>query len=208
MTRTVSFVTALAVGVGLAAVMFFQQTPATADDHAATEPGLPAAPEFTLADTTGTQHSLSDFRGKHVVLEWFNPGCPFVVKFYKSGKMQELQREYTDKGVVWLTVTSTNPDHKDYLNAQGLKDKYDQWDMASTAILRDDNGAVGRAYEAATTPHMYIINPDGKLIYHGAIDSKVSTNPDHIESATNYVQMVLDANLLESTQPYGCSVKY
>jgi len=170
--------------------------------------GLPAAPAFTLVDSDGNEHSLEDFRGKYVVLEWFADKCPFVKKFYESGKMQELQREYTGKGVVWLTMVSANPNHGYYRDAEALNGLKNDWSMAPTAILRDDTGEVGKAYKAKTTPHMYVINPDGKLIYQGAIDSIRSANQGDISEATNYVSMVLDANLLSATTPYGCSIKY
>ncbi|MEM7681237.1 MAG: redoxin domain-containing protein [Planctomycetota bacterium] len=170
--------------------------------------GLPVAPDFTLTSSAGNAHSLGDFAGKHVVLEWFNPDCPFVKKFYTSGKMQELQQAYADQGVVWLAIQSTNPEHGNYYDAAGMTAKAADWGINATAILMDDDGAVGQAYGATTTPHMYIINPDGKLIYQGAIDSDSSASPDAIPSATNYVQVVLDAALLQSTDQYGCSVKY
>ncbi|MEM6749300.1 MAG: redoxin domain-containing protein [Planctomycetota bacterium] len=170
--------------------------------------GLPAAAAFTLTSSAGNDHALSDFAGKYVVLEWFNPSCPFVKKFYTPGKMQELQTKYTEQGVVWLTIQSTNPSHGNYLDADGLNAKADAWSMAPTAILMDNDGAVGQAYGATTTPHMYIINPDGKLIYQGAIDSESSSSSDAIPGATNYVEVVLDGALLGSTPQYGCSVKY
>lgn len=201
---------ALVLGMAIASLVTLGPATQTAegDGHKMSHKGLPVAPEFTLTDANGVSHNLSDFRGKHVVLEWFNPGCPFVVKFYRGGKMQELQKKYGEEGVVWLSIASTNPGHKDYLDAAGLQAKYDNWKMASAAILRDDDGAVGKLYKAETTPHMYIINPDGKLIYQGAIDSIRSASSSDIASAENYVETVLDAVLLSSTKAYGCSVKY
>ncbi len=197
-------VVAMAVGLTLA----LQQQSAQAVSAAPTADGLPAAPSFTLTDTNGTQHSLADFKGKYVVLEWINDGCPFVVKFYGAGKMQELQQTYTDQGVVWLAVASSAPGKQGQHDAAGWNQIIDNWDINATAILLDADGTVGRAYDAQTTPHMMVINPDGKLIYNGAIDSIRSADAEDISGAENYVAKVLDAALLQSTTPYGCSVKY
>jgi peroxiredoxin len=172
------------------------------------------APGFTLTDTNGKEHNLSDFKGKHVVLEWINHDCPFVKKHYNEGHMQQLQKDYTGKGVVWLSICSS---------AEGKQGHYspDKWNAVTaekgakpTAVLLDADGTVGKAYAAKTTPHMYVIDPEGILIYAGAIDSVRSTNPGDIEGAENYVRSALDSALAgnkvatPSTPPYGCSVKY
>lgn len=180
---------------------------------AAVSPGTPA-PGFTLTDTNGTSHNLSDFSGKWVVLEWFNPHCPFVEKFYGAGKMQELQGKYTQKGVVWLAVNSTNPNHKDYETPAALNQMIADKGIAATAILMDEDGKVGKAFGAKTTPHMYVINPQGQVVYAGAIDSIRSWKAEDIAKADNYVVAALEAGMAgqsvatATSQPYGCSVKY
>ncbi|MGJ3243788.1 MAG: thioredoxin family protein [Opitutales bacterium] len=172
------------------------------------------APDFTLTDTSGTEHSLSDFKGKYVVLEWVNHNCPFVQKHYNSGNMQALQKEFTDQGVVWLAINSTNPDHRDYKTPAEADMLTRQHGAEHTALLMDPTGKVGKLYDAKTTPHMYVINPEGKLIYQGAIDSIQSANPKDIAKADNYVKTTLMAAMsgegvdMASTRPYGCSVKY
>lgn len=172
------------------------------------------APAFSAVDTSGKTVSLADFKGKHVVLEWVNPGCPFVQKHYKPGNMQGLQKDYTAKGVVWLTISSTEPGASDYKKPADLAAWMKAGNAAATHTLMDDDGKVGKAYGARTTPHMYIINPVGTLVYAGAIDSNRSANPADIPGATNYVRQALDELLagkpvsVSSTQPYGCSVKY
>ncbi len=181
--------------------------------QAAVEIGKPA-PEFTLKDTNGTEHSLSDFKGKIVVLEWLNHNCPFVKKHYSGGNMQGMQEKYTGKDVVWLSINSANPEHNDYKSAEESNKLTEKHGAKPTAIILDEDGKVGKMYGAKTTPHMYVIDKEGKLAYMGAIDSKKSTNADDIAGATNYVAAAVDA-LLEgkaietaSTQPYGCGVKY
>lgn len=172
------------------------------------------APEFTLTDMDGNTHSLSDFRGKTVVLEWVNPECPFVVKHYSSGNIPEMQKSATDDGVVWLLINSG----KD--GAQGVyaPAKAKQWmeknDAAPTAYLNDRSGDVGRSYGAKTTPHMFVITADGTLVYDGAIDSIPSAKKDDLARAENYVKAALTAVKAgerperSKTNPYGCSVKY
>jgi peroxiredoxin len=173
-----------------------------------------AAPNFSLPDTNGKAHSLANLKGKYVVLEWYQPDCPFVGKHYRSGNMQSLQKEYTAKGVVWLSIDSSAPGEQgnypsDKLNEIAAKDA-----AARTALLVDPSGEVGRLYDAKTTPDMYIIDPNGTLVYKGAIDNKRSTDLDDVKVATNYVKTALDAALAgkpvspNSTRPYGCSVKY
>lgn len=172
------------------------------------------APAFTLTDTNGNEHSLSDFKGKVVVLEWFNHGCPFVVKHYKEGHMQALQQTYTDKGVVWLAICSSAEGKQGYESADGHNKTAEAKGTNATAILMDADGKVGRAYDARTTPHMYVIDTEGQLVYQGAIDDKRSTNPADIATSKNYVKAALDAVLageeveVSSTVAYGCTVKY
>jgi len=172
------------------------------------------APDFTAADTTGKRHSLADYKGKYVVLEWVNPGCPFVRKHYSSNNMQATQREAVDSGAVWLAVNSTSPRSGDYLPPSDMGKWMQGQQAAASATLMDADGKVGMAYGAKTNPHLYIINPQGTLIYAGAIDSKPSGRVEDIASATNYVK----AGLKEAqagkplshanTRAYGCSVKY
>jgi peroxiredoxin len=181
--------------------------------HASVSVGQPA-PDFKVRDTSGKEQSLSAYKGKFVVLEWVNPGCPFVQKHYDTSNMQSTQKAAESKGVVWLTVSSTAPDAGDYRKpaelASWLKDK----GAAPTATLMDDDGKIGKAYGARTTPHMYVISPQGKLVYAGAIDSKATARKDDVKTATNYVSAALDEALAgkpvskASSEPYGCSIKY
>lgn len=185
----------------------------TLSTYAAVEPGE-AAPEFTLADSKGTSHKLSDFRGKLVVLEWLNHECPFVKKHYSGGDMQKLQKDYTGKGVVWLSIISSAPGKQGHRTGpQADADTKDK-NAAPTAVLLDPAGEVGQTYGAKTTPEMFVIDKEGKVIYAGAIDSIKSTNSADIAKAENHVRQALDAALAgkpvptPKTQPYGCSVKY
>jgi len=172
------------------------------------------APDFSLPDAKGTTHSLLQYKGKYVVLEWFNPQCPFVKKHYGSSNMQNLQKEFTDKGVVWLTIDSNAPGTEGNLTPEEAQKIVASWKTHETALLLDPEGNAGRAYGAKNTPNMVIINPDGKIVYHGAIDSKATPNPSDIPSSTNYVKAALDQSLAgksvstPETKPYGCSVKY
>jgi hypothetical protein len=173
-----------------------------------------AAPDFTLPDTDGKVLRLSDYRGRHVVLEWNNPGCPFVRKHYDSGNMQALQREATAKNVVWLTINSTETAHADYLSPAQLERWMSRHKAAPTATLMDEEGTAGRAYAARVTPHMFIIDPQGRLIYAGGIDSIASARAADINTATNYVRTGLAEALAgkplsqPATQAYGCTIKY
>jgi peroxiredoxin len=172
------------------------------------------APDISATDSKGKTQTLSQYKGKYVVLEWFNPECPFVKKHYGSGNMQKLQQEFTSKGVVWLTIDSSAPGTEGNLTAEQANAKIAEWKARSTAFLLDPDGKAGRSYGAKNTPHMFIINPEGKVIYEGAIDSKPTANPSDIASATNYVKVALDESLAgktvttPSSRPYGCSVKY
>ena len=172
------------------------------------------APTFSVQDASGKTVSLADFKGKHVVLEWVNPGCPFVQKHYNSGNMPATQKDATAKGVVWLAVSSTAKEASDYQPPAELNAWLKGKNAVPTATLMDTDGKVGRAYGARTTPHMYIVDPQGKLVYAGAIDSKPSANPADIKTATNYVSQALAESLagkpvsVATTRAYGCSVKY
>ncbi len=172
------------------------------------------APDFSLVDTNGKTHALSDYKGKTVVLEWVNFGCPFVVKHYDSKNMQSLQKKYTDKGVVWLSISSSAKGKEGNMSPAEWNKEITAQKASSTAYLLDENGKVGKAYEAKTTPHMFIINAEGNLVYKGAIDDKRSTKASDIKSSKNYVSAALDEVLANkkvttaATEPYGCSVKY
>jgi len=190
---------------------------------AALSTGLPAmtaevgkaAPDFTLTDINGQKHSLSDFKGKTVVLEWVNPECPFVVKHYdNSGNMPKTQKAATGDGVVWLQINSGHPGAQGDFDAAKVKAWQQKNGVASTAYFRDQDGQVGKLYDARTTPHMYIVDPSGTLAYAGGIDSIRSSKASDIAQATNYVTEAL-ADLKSGkairnakSQPYGCSVKY
>ncbi len=186
---------------------------ATGSEAASLKPGAPA-PDFSAVDSEGTTQTLSGYKGKYVVLEWFNEGCPFVKKHYESNNMQSLQKEATKKGVVWLTVISSAPGKQGFGTPAQVKDTRKNWKLASTATLLDVNGTVGRLYEAKTTPHMFVINPEGNIVYMGAIDDKSSADHADIKTSKNYVKTALDESLAAkpvttpATTPYGCSVKY
>lgn len=172
------------------------------------------APEFSLKDVQGTTHSLKQYKGKFVVLEWFNPECPFVRKHYDSKNMQALQKEMVGKGVVWLTINSSAKGKQGHLEPDTGKSVFSEKGLASTALLLDADGKVGRLFDAKTTPHMFAIGPKGTLIYQGAIDNKPSINPADIKGAENYIRKSLNEALegkplsTDSTSAYGCSIKY
>lgn len=173
-----------------------------------------AAPDFTLKDIGGKSVKLSDYKGKHVVLEWTNPGCPYVRRHYDVGNMQSTQAHALAKGVVWLSINSTDKAHYDYQEPGKLGAWLTQQRANPSALLMDEEGVVGKAYGARTTPHMYIVNPKGRLIYAGGIDSIPTGRPDDIAKAINYVKAGINEALAgkpltaASTAPYGCSVKY
>jgi peroxiredoxin len=173
-----------------------------------------AAPEFSSPDANGKTQSLSQYKGKYVVLEWFNPDCPFVKKHYGGGNMQKLQEDYTSKGVVWLTIDSNAPGTEGNITPEQAQKIMAQWKTKQTALVIDPESKVAKLYGAKNTPHMVVINPEGKIVYEGAIDSKASPNPADIPSSTNYVKSALDESLAgkpvsnAQTKPYGCSVKY
>ena len=172
------------------------------------------APNFTATDSNGKVHSLSSYRGKFVVLEWHNQGCPYTQKHYKSGNMERLQKEWTHKGVIWLTVISSAPGTQGYVTAEQENDYMRRMNAAPTAALLDPTGDLGHLYGAKTTPQMFIINPDGVLIYDGAIDDKPTTDEADIATSRNYVSLALSEAMAgkpvsaPTSRPYGCSVKY
>jgi peroxiredoxin len=171
------------------------------------------APAFTVTDLTGKPVNLADYKGKTVVLEWHNFGCPFVQKHYRSGNMQTLQKKYSND-VVWLAVNSTNKSSSDYTEPVKLTRQLNDFGSAQAKYLMDEPGTMGLAYGAKTTPHMYIIDPAGKVVYNGAIDDKRSTNVEDVKTAKNYVVAALEEMKAgkpvstASTTPYGCTVKY
>lgn len=175
--------------------------------------GAPA-PDFSVKDADGKTHTLSEFKGKNVVIEWYNPECPFVRKHYDSKNMQKTQAEAVAKGFVWLTVDSSPEGKQGYLTATDAKAQYSKEGSKATAILLDSTAAMGKAYEAKTTPHMYVVDAKGVLRYNGAIDSNDSAKPETIASAENYVTAAVTAIAKnekvakETTKPYGCGMKY
>lgn len=179
----------------------------------AAQVGTPA-PGFRATDTHGKVHTLTEYKGKFVVLEWHNRDCPYTHKHYASGNMQKLQREWTARGVVWFTVIPSALGQQGYVTAADENAYVQRMKAAPTAVLLDPSGQLGHLYAAKTTPHMFIINPQGVLIYDGAIDSKPTTDVSDIPSATNYVSQALQEAMagkqvsVPVTRPYGCSVKY
>ncbi|MGC2765421.1 MAG: redoxin domain-containing protein [Candidatus Acidiferrum sp.] len=172
------------------------------------------APEFTATASNGKTVRLSDYRGKYVVLEWHNNGCPYVGKHYKSGNMQRLQKQWTGEGVVWFTILSSAPGKQGYVSASDENDYLAKMQAAPTAALLDPTGEIGHLYDAKTSPQMVVINPQGVLIYSGAIDDKPTTDLQDVPTATNYVSLALQQAMAgkqvetPATRPYGCSVKY
>ena len=172
------------------------------------------APDFKGTDSNGVIHTLSQYRGKYMVLEWANRGCPYDQKHYRSGNMEALQRQWTDKGVIWLSVLSSAPGEQGSVTPAEENEYLKKMKAAPTAALLDPEGSIARLYQAKTTPHMFVIDPQGKLIYQGAIDDKPTTDTADIKTAHNYLDQVLNAAMagkpvpVASTRPYGCSVKY
>jgi hypothetical protein len=179
----------------------------------ALQPGSPA-PDFKGTDSTGVQHTLSQYRGKFVVLEWANQGCPYDGKHYLSGNMEALQRQWTGKGVVWLSIISSAQGQQGYVTPAEENSYLKTMHAAPTAAILDPSGTVARLYEAKTTPHIFVIDPTGKLVYQGAIDDKPTTDQADLKGARNYLNEALTAAMAgkpvptEVTRPYGCSVKY
>ena len=173
-----------------------------------------AAPEFTATASSGKSIHLSAYRGKYVVLEWHNNGCPYVGKHYKSGNMQRLQKDWTSRGVIWFTILSSAPGKQGYVTASEENDYLAKMQAAPTAALLDPTGEIGHLYDAKTSQQMVIINPEGIMIYGGAIDDKPTTELQDVPTATNYVSRALEEAMAgkqvqtPTTRPYGCSVKY
>jgi peroxiredoxin len=192
----------LSIVLGLATIPVFAITPGS------------QAPDFKGTDSNGVAHSLSQYRGKYVVLEWANQGCPYDQKHYLSGNMEALQRQWTDKGVVWLSVLSSAPGEQGSVSPAEENQYLKKMKAAPSAALLDADGAIARLYQAKTTPHIFVIDPKGKLIYQGAIDDKPTTNQADIKTAHNYLNAALDSAMagkpvpVATTRPYGCSVKY
>jgi hypothetical protein len=195
-------------------VLFLLFLAACQQDARATTLSAGPAPDFTLPDTQGGTHSLSDYRGQYVILEWLNYDCPFVRKHYGSGNMQATQARWTEEGVVWLAIVSSAPGKQGHFPNDVMNRRSEEYNGRQTAILMDEDGQVGRAFSARTTPQMVIINPEGEILYNGAIDNRPSPNPATIEGATNYVNQVMEEALagrpisVSATQPYGCAVRY
>jgi peroxiredoxin len=172
------------------------------------------APDFTGVDSNGQSHRLSDFKGKTVVLEWTNHDCPFVVKHYSTGNMQALQREATGDGIVWLSIISSAPGKQGHVSPEQANELTASRKAAPSAVILDTSGDIGRLYGAKTTPHMYVIDGSGTLVYMGGIDDRPSSRKSDIEGANNYVRTALNELAAgkpvtdASTRPYGCSVKY
>ncbi len=172
------------------------------------------APGFTATDSNGVQHSLDTYRGKYVVLEWHNNGCPYTEKHYNSGNMQALQKKWTARGVVWFTVISSAPGKQGHVTATEENAYLKKVHAVPTAALLDPKGTLGRLYAAKATPEMYVIDPQGSLIYRGAIDDHPTADESDIEISNNYVDSALTAAMEGKavadpvTRPYGCSVKY
>jgi hypothetical protein len=199
--------TTLSAGLLAAALI---TSPAAADSATVGQP----APNFTLTDSQGAKHDLSSLKGKFVVLEWVNYECPFVQKHYGSGNMQKLQKAYTGKGVVWLSVNSSAPGKQGNYEPADINAKVKASGASPSAYLIDADGTVGKTYGAKTTPHMYVIDAKGTLVYAGGIDDKPSTDQSHIATAKNFVAAALDEAMsgkpvtTASSRPYGCGVKY
>ena len=173
-----------------------------------------AAPDFTLTASDGESYTLSDLQGKRVILEWTNHDCPYVRKHYGSGNMQALQQTATDEGYVWLSIISSASGKQGHVDAAQANALTEKRNALPTAVLFDESGEVGKAYGARTTPHMYVIDTDGTLLYAGGIDDKPTANPADIDVATNYVVQAMselaagDQLSVTTSRPYGCSVKY
>ena len=201
------------VHVRMAAILAAALSIAFASSARAAQVGSPA-PDFHGTDSSGKTQSLDEYRGKFVVLEWHNHDCPYTIKHYESGNMQSLQKQWTAKGVVWLTIISSAPGTQGYVDASAENAYMKKMGAWPTAAILDPSGAIGHLYDAKTTPNMFIIDPSGKLIYAGAIDDHATTDTSDIPSSKNYVSTALTEAMAGQpvqtayTRPYGCSVKY
>jgi peroxiredoxin len=201
----------IVTAITLAATAWLTTSPVRAAD--APKVGQPA-PNFTATDLNGKSRSLSEFKGKYVVLEWHNQGCPFVKKHYESGNMQKLQKELTAKGAVWLSIISSAPGAQGFVTPEQEKAYLADKQAAPTDVLFDSDGTVGHLYGAKTTPHMFVINDKGVLVYAGAIDDNPSSDAADAATAKNFVRAAYDeasagkSVSTASTAPYGCGVKY
>lgn len=215
--RRLIVATASAVLLSAAGLAACQQQPAAdkaeTPTAAATEQAAQMAPEFTLVDAEGVQRSLSDFRGKTVVLEWTNEGCPYVKKHY-TGAMQALQRDATADGVVWLTIISSSPGSQGHVEGEEARAWKAKHNAAFTHLLLDPSGEVGKLYDAKTTPDMRVIDGEGRLLFVGGIDDRPTNKPEDLEGANNFVRAAL-TDIKEGrpvqtafAQPYGCAIKY
>ncbi len=179
----------------------------------ALKPGEPA-PEFKGTDSNGRTQTLAQYRGKYIVLEWANQGCPYEQKHYKSGNMEALQHRWTERGVVWLSVLSSAPGQQGYVTNTEENEYLRRMKAAPTAAILDPSGQIGRLYAAKTTPHMFVIGPSGKLVYEGAIDDQPTPDPASLKGARNYVSEALTESMAGQpvktpvTRSYGCAVKY
>jgi peroxiredoxin len=197
------------IGWGLLIALFWASTGVLR----ALPPGS-MAPEFKGVDSNGVTHSLSEYKGKFVVLEWANKGCPYEQKHYLSGNMESLQKQWTDKGVVWLSILSSAPGQQGYMTPAEENDYLKTMKASPTAALLDPTGAIGHLFDARTTPHIFVIDTTGKIVYQGAIDDKPTPDPASLKTADNYVNDALNAAMAGKpvaeavTKPYGCSVKY
>lgn len=197
-------------GVGMAAVVILA---GAAGVRADVEIGKPA-PAFSLPGSDGKTYSLADHKGTYVVLEWYNKDCPFIQKHYEPGHMQKIQDQYVKKGVVWFEIASSASGREGYYNAEELQKIRAKVGSKATATLLDPDGTVGQAYKAKTTPHMFIIDPNGNVIYNGAFDDHPTPYSEDIPKSKNYVTAALDEAMAGKpvskslTRPYGCSVKY
>ncbi|REL32961.1 thioredoxin family protein [Rhodohalobacter sp. SW132] len=209
--KKITFLSVLLIAI--ASLAFLNMGMASESNLSGAVVGEPA-PDFSVVDAYGNTHSLSDYEGQFVILEWLNHDCPFVRKHYDGNNMQELQKKYTDQDVVWLSVISSAPGTQGYLEPEGAQKITGEKNASPTAVLLDEDGTMGRAYDARVTPHMYIINPDGILEYNGAIDDRPTPRARDLEGARNYVVEAMDALMnggeieVRTNTPYGCTVKY
>ncbi len=198
----------------LAACSPATEAPETGSAETAEALAADMAPAFTLVDAEGVERSLADFRGRTVVLEWTNEGCPYVQKHYEAGAMQALQREATGDGVVWLTIISSAPGQQGFVEGDAAREWQSRNNAAATHLLLDPEGTVGRLYDAKTTPDMRIIDQEGRLLFVGGIDDRPTNKIEDLEGANNYVKAALadmEAGRPVATPfatPYGCSIKY